>query len=61
MFGLGLGELLVLLAIVTFIFGRRRLPELGKQITQSIRGFKQGMKGEEEARKLRDVEELKPK
>jgi len=61
MFGLGLGELLVLLVVVTFIFGRKRLPELGKQFTQSLRGFRQGMRGEEEARKLRDVDELKPK
>jgi len=31
--------------IVFFIFGAKRLPELGSSLGQAIRGFKKGMEG----------------
>jgi len=37
---LGVGELLIILAIVIVIFGGSRLPELGKGIGKAIRNFK---------------------
>ncbi len=40
MFGLGTGELVVILIIVFLIFGGSRLPEIGKGIGQAIRNFK---------------------
>jgi sec-independent protein translocase protein TatA len=43
MFGLGSQELFVVLLIVFFIFGVKRLPEIGKSLSQSIRGFKNAM------------------
>ncbi len=43
MFGLGMQELVIILAIAFFIFGAKRLPELGKGLGQSIRGFKKAM------------------
>ena len=39
MFGLGIGELLVILVIVLVLFNRR-LPDLGESIGKSIRKFR---------------------
>ncbi len=57
MFGLGAQELVIILAITFFIFGTKRLPELGKGLGQSIRGFKKAMEEKpqiEESRGPRD-------
>ncbi len=40
---LGLPELFVILAIVFFLFGAKRLPEIGKGIGEGIRHFKDAM------------------
>ena len=40
MFGLGMGELLVILVIVILIFGAQRLPEIGSGVGKAIRNFK---------------------
>jgi sec-independent protein translocase protein TatA len=45
MFGIGSQELMVILLIVFFIFGAKRLPELGSSLGQAIRGFKKSMEG----------------
>lgn len=47
MFGLGVGEIVVLLIVVLLIFGPSRLPGLGKSIGASIRGFKKGLNDDE--------------
>jgi sec-independent protein translocase protein TatA len=44
MFGLGFGELLIVLVIVLFFFGGKKLPQLGASMGESIRAFKKGMK-----------------
>jgi sec-independent protein translocase protein TatA len=40
MFGLGVGELLVLLAIVIVIFGATRLPQIGEGLGKGIKNFR---------------------
>lgn len=41
-------HLLIILAIVLIIFGPGRLPEIGKGLGQSIRGFKKAISGEDD-------------
>ena len=41
-------HLLVIFGIALVVFGPRRLPELGKGLGESIRGFREAFKGEEE-------------
>ncbi len=48
MFGLGIGEGLILLAIVVLLFGGKKLPELGKSMGQAIKNFKKGVKEDPE-------------
>ena len=57
MFGIGSQELMIILVIAFFLFGAKRLPELGKSLGQSIRGFKQAMDGKTEMTKLPDEEQ----
>jgi len=54
MFGFGIPELLIILAIVLVIFGAGRLPEIGGALGKSIRNFKKAADGKDEI-------EIKPK
>lgn len=42
---IGMKELVILLVIVLIIFGPKKLPGLGRAIGQSIKEFKEGVKG----------------
>lgn len=44
--GIGIWELLILLAIVVMLFGTKRLRTLGGDIGSAIKGFKSAMKDE---------------
>jgi sec-independent protein translocase protein TatA len=48
MFRLGPAELLILLLIVFFLFGAKRLPEMGKGIGEGIKNFKNSFKSDGE-------------
>jgi sec-independent protein translocase protein TatA len=48
MFGLGVAELALVLAVVLFVFGWGRLPQLANNFRQAIRNFKQMAQGGDE-------------
>jgi sec-independent protein translocase protein TatA len=39
----GLGHLIILGLIVFFFFGRNRLPEIGRTLGRTVKGFKEGL------------------
>lgn len=43
MFNLGTTELLIILAIIIFLFGGRKIPELTRGLGLSVRNFKKGL------------------
>lgn len=46
--GIGIWELLIVLAIVLILFGAKKLRNIGSDLGGAIRSFKQSMKEEEE-------------
>ena len=47
--GLGIGEILLVLALVILFFGAKRIPQIARGVGEGIRNFKQGLgEGEEE-------------
>jgi sec-independent protein translocase protein TatA len=52
---IGTQELMIILVILLLIFGGTRLPQLAKGLGKSIREFKQGAAGLEEAASLPDA------
>ena len=53
MFKFGIGELIVILLIVLFLFGAKKLPDIARALGKSIKEFKKGAKDIKE-----DIEEL---
>ena len=47
--GIGMSELLVILAIVVLLFGTKRLGSIGADLGSAIRGFRSSMKHDEDA------------
>jgi len=52
---IGTQELLIILVILLLIFGGTRLPQLAKGLGKSIREFRLGASGIEEAASLREA------
>ena len=55
-FGIGIWELLVLLAVLLLVFGPKRLPDLGRQLGRGLRDFKDAVSASEEERALEPAE-----
>lgn len=43
-FGLGMGELILVMLVLLLVFGAKRLPELGGGLGKGIREFKKSMR-----------------
>lgn len=60
MFGLGMGEGLVLLGVAVLLFGGKKLPALGSAMGKAINNFKHGLrqnKQDKQDKKKEDGEE----
>lgn len=44
--GIGLTEGLLIAAIAILLFGGKKIPQLGRTLGESIKGFKEGMKND---------------
>jgi sec-independent protein translocase protein TatA len=63
MFGIGMQELVIILAIAVLLFGARRLPEIGAGMGKAIKNFKSALSGQDEidvTPKKKEVTEGKP-
>lgn len=47
---LGMGEIIVIVTVAFLIFGPQKLPELGKNFGETLRGFKEAMDSEPESK-----------
>jgi sec-independent protein translocase protein TatA len=45
---LGMGELILILAIALLLFGSKKLPELASGMGKAIKNFRRGLEGDEE-------------
>lgn len=59
MFGLGFGELLVILIVLLLVFGPAKLPSLGTALGEGIKNFRKGYR-ESKAVDVTPTEQLKP-
>ncbi len=44
MFGLGTGEIIIIILVILLLFGARKIPELARSFGKSISEFKKGTK-----------------
>ena len=58
MFGLGMGEIVIVLVVVLLLFGGKKLPQLGSALGQAMTNFKKGLS--EGKKEIEDQEKKKP-
>jgi sec-independent protein translocase protein TatA len=61
MFGLGLQELLIILAIALVIFGPSKLPQIGSGLGKAIRDFKKGVSSDDSEDDVKEAKDEKSK
>ncbi len=60
MFGLGVFEVVLVIGLLIFFFGGRKIPELARGLGAGIRNFKRGMRGAEEEEEDDDERRVGP-
>ena len=59
MFGLGMGEIIIVLVVVLLLFGGKKLPQLGSALGQAMTNFKKGLSdGQKESDEEKKKSEL---
>jgi sec-independent protein translocase protein TatA len=61
MFGLGVQELVIILAIALVIFGPTKLPQIGSGLGKAIRDFKKGVSGDDPEESAKESKKESPK
>lgn len=61
MFGLGIQELLIILAIALVIFGPSKLPQIGSGLGKAIRDFKKGVSSDDSEDAVKEPKDEKSK
>ena len=61
MFGLGIQELLIILAIALVIFGPSKLPQIGSGLGKAIRDFKKGVSSDDNEDDVKQAKDEKSK
>jgi sec-independent protein translocase protein TatA len=61
LFGLGWGEIVLIVLVILLLFGGKKIPELMKGMGKGVKAFKDGVNGvEEEAKEIKkDIESEK--
>lgn len=54
MFGLGMGEMLIILVVVLLLFGGKKLPQLGSSLGKAINNFKSSLKEDDSSSQIED-------
>ncbi|MDT8340723.1 MAG: twin-arginine translocase TatA/TatE family subunit [Longimicrobiales bacterium] len=54
MFGLGIGEILLILGLLVLVFGARRIPRIARGLGEGIRNFKGEIKAPDDDGEERD-------
>jgi sec-independent protein translocase protein TatA len=61
MFGLGMQELLIILAIALVVFGPSKLPQIGSGLGKAIRDFKKGVSSDDNEDPVKEAKDEKSK
>ena len=59
-YGLGMPELLIILAVALLIFGPKNLPKLGSALGRTVKNLREGMGGGKQELEEEVAEEAKP-
>jgi sec-independent protein translocase protein TatA len=57
MFGLGMQELLIILAIALVVFGPSKLPQIGSGLGKAIRDFKKGVSSDDHEDSVKETKD----
>jgi sec-independent protein translocase protein TatA len=57
MFGLGMQELLIILAIALVVFGPSKLPQIGSGLGKAIRDFKKGVSSDDSEDSVKEAKD----